>query len=179
LIRSNGVCVYCEKETDGNGVSAKSTNTHVDEKITKKCWSCKTVLPLSYFWKNKSKADGFSNECKTCSKAKVNAWKARTGYKPNSRAITLSAYRLTEERYAELLEAQQGVCALCHKPETVVKHGKVQSLSVDHDHATGDVRGLLCSRCNTAIAVLDNFDEAWHDKAKAYRERKEQALCNS
>lgn len=47
--------------------------------------------------------------------------------------------------YTALLEAQDGHCAIC--PNTP----KTRRLHVDHDHATGSVRGLLCHRCNRAL----------------------------
>ena len=59
-------------------------------------------------------------------------------------------------RYQEMLREQNGVCAICHKPE---KHkdglsGKAKDLAIDHDHTTGAVRALLCSACNTALGLL-------------------------
>lgn len=67
-------------------------------------------------------------------------------------------YKMSLEDYDALLKQQNGVCAICfganHKPEDV--------LAVDHDHNIVDdikVRGLLCTRCNTAIGMLkDNPD---------------------
>lgn len=58
--------------------------------------------------------------------------------------------------YDQMLEAQNGACAICLKPETAMKHGRVLALSVDHDHATGRIRGLLCGHCNTAIGKFDD-----------------------
>lgn len=66
-------------------------------------------------------------------------------------------YGLTQKEYIVLLELQNGVCALCGKPETVKNNqGELRALAIDHDHATGKVRGLLCMRCNTNLAVLEN-----------------------
>lgn len=56
----------------------------------------------------------------------------------------LRKYGITEEQYNALLKKQDGHCALC--PRTVEKSGK--KLSVDHNHKTGEIRGLLCYRCN-------------------------------
>lgn len=53
--------------------------------------------------------------------------------------------------YQKMTVDQKGVCAICEKPETRVSHGTLRVLSVDHNHATGAVRGLLCSSCNLAI----------------------------
>lgn len=56
--------------------------------------------------------------------------------------------------YAAMAAAQDNVCAICEKAETMVLHGKVKALSVDHCHETGALRGLLCSDCNTAIGLF-------------------------
>lgn len=54
------------------------------------------------------------------------------------------------EQYNQLLMIQRGVCAIC----ATTSHGK--RLHVDHDHATGKVRGLLCGPCNTALGGFRN-----------------------
>jgi hypothetical protein len=56
--------------------------------------------------------------------------------------------------FNRLLASQNGVCAICLCPETVRRHGKAIPLHVDHDHATGRVRGLLCMRCNNGVGLL-------------------------
>jgi hypothetical protein len=63
-------------------------------------------------------------------------------------------FGITHAEYAELHHKQGGVCAICKKPETATRHGKVKSLAVDHCHATGRIRGLLCADCNTGIGKL-------------------------
>lgn len=80
-----------------------------------------------------------------------------------------SAAGVDAARYQEMLREQNGVCAICHQPE---KHrdglsGKPKDLAVDHDHATGAVRALLCSACNTALGLF-NDDPELLDKAKSY-----------
>ncbi|QCU78667.1 hypothetical protein E7744_11295 [Citricoccus sp. SGAir0253] len=50
-----------------------------------------------------------------------------------------------------MFELQGGVCAICGKPETVMRFGKLKTLSVDHNHVTGAPRGLLCQGCNQGI----------------------------
>jgi hypothetical protein len=58
--------------------------------------------------------------------------------------------------YCELLLKQQGVCAICLQPERRNGNGgRIKDLAVDHDHATGKVRGLLCCDCNTALGLLN------------------------
>ncbi len=68
-------------------------------------------------------------------------------------------YGLTLQEYGEMLVAQNGVCAICQQKERAVVHGKVKPLSVDHCHATGQNRGLLCSHCNHGIGhFMENRD---------------------
>lgn len=59
--------------------------------------------------------------------------------------------------YNELFAAQNGLCAICERPETDLDNtgtGKVRNLNVDHDHETNAVRGLLCSSCNRGLGLF-------------------------
>lgn len=60
-------------------------------------------------------------------------------------------YKLTLDQYDAILRYQNGVCYACGEAEPV----KGRHLSVDHDHATGLVRGLLCSRCNPILGKIE------------------------
>jgi hypothetical protein len=79
----------------------------------------------------------------------------RTGRGGHDRRKRLRRFGLEPEDYDAMLEAQGGVCAICGQPETVVRYGQVQPLSVDHDHKTGQVRGLLCHRCNIRVGWVE------------------------
>lgn len=64
------------------------------------------------------------------------------------RSETLRKYGITQEEYDALVAAQDGRCAICKKlPDC----GKGKRLHVDHHHASGQVRALLCARCNVMI----------------------------
>jgi hypothetical protein len=66
-------------------------------------------------------------------------------------------YGITIEQYEEMLEAQGGTC-VCGATEPG-GGGRYQNFLVDHDHETGEVRGLLCYTCNTAVGLVqDNPD---------------------
>lgn len=68
-------------------------------------------------------------------------------------------FGISLEQFNEMLEDQNGVCAICKKAETAKdsRTGKTRRLHVDHDHVSGKVRGLLCTRCNFALGyALDD-----------------------
>ena len=63
-----------------------------------------------------------------------------------------NAYDLTTEQYQEMFKKQNGVCAICKKPETRKgRNSAILLLSVDHNHKTKKVRGLLCQECNLLL----------------------------
>ena len=64
-------------------------------------------------------------------------------------------YGISVEEYEAIFAKQNGVCAICEKPENLTKDGKLHALAVDHNHETLQVRGLLCMNCNTR---LDYFE---------------------
>lgn len=68
----------------------------------------------------------------------------------------MKKYGISQDQYEALLFLQGGVCAICKKPEM---NPRFSCLSVDHDHRTNKVRGLLCLSCNMAIGKLgDNVE---------------------
>lgn len=80
--------------------------------------------------------------------------------RPRRKPTRAKALGVTDEEYARMLAAQGGGCAICGaKPKT-------RRLHVDHDHASGKVRGLLCHRCNRALPTWVNA--VWLHKARNY-----------
>lgn len=75
-------------------------------------------------------------------------------------------YGISVERYESMLEAQGGCCAICKKVQTG------RRLFVDHDHATGAVRGILCQKCNSGIGMLGDTSNGVRS-ALAYLEKHE------
>jgi hypothetical protein len=124
-----------------------------------RCSSCKESLPLSAF--TPGVVTRSRGRCQACAKAysKEHYLRNREKYLANMKKYNLmKLYGMTPEDYDSLLESQNGRCAIC-KAESGWVHrqsGGLKKLSVDHDHATGRVRGLLCDRCNTAIGKLNH-----------------------
>lgn len=59
-------------------------------------------------------------------------------------------YGISLEYYNSLREIQKYKCAICRIPEGQFE----EALIVDHDHNTGEVRGLLCKRCNSGLGFM-------------------------
>lgn len=72
-------------------------------------------------------------------------------------------YGLSRDEYNELLTDQNGACAICGRLS------EDRALAVDHDHASGSIRGLLCAPCNTGLGVFRD-DQLLLQRAIAYLE---------
>lgn len=75
-------------------------------------------------------------------------------------------FGINHDQYALMFEQQKGKCAICEEPEIVPN----RSLSVDHCHVSGKIRGLLCSNCNPGIGKFKDSIDLLR-KAVAYLER--------
>lgn len=75
-------------------------------------------------------------------------------------------YGITIEEYNNLLKLQNNVCVICGQPETRLRKGKLTLLSVDHNHETGKIRGLLCYKCNTIIGLASDSPKQLLDTIK-------------
>ncbi len=86
------------------------------------------------------------NNPEKCKKAQID-YRSR-GYKRN--AQLKHNYGITLDLYEEMFSAQWGRCKICNRHQSEFK----KSLYVDHHHASGRIRGLLCQTCNHAIGLL-------------------------
>lgn len=121
---------------------------------SKKCASCHEVKPTTEFPAKKNKGKwGFYSYC-TCCKRK----KAKQYYLDNTKRCKelarnrdLKKYGLTINQQKAMLEKQEGRCAICGKSIYLFGNSKNNTAHVDHDHSSGEVRGLLCQECNTGL----------------------------
>lgn len=96
--------------------------------------------------------------CKSCAN---DAQRRRYADNPQEQAnrrttYRMSKYRISDAEYQRLLDAQNHRCNICGEPEVRKVRGKLVLLSVDHDHETGKVRGLLCSKCNAMLGQAND-----------------------
>ena len=132
----------------------------------KKCTKCGKEKPLSEFYNYKSLNGKYHSSCKECCRESSSNWgrknrKHKTLNERRRRAANpmidkeapLKKLGLTFEDYQRMLKIQNGVCKICGKPEKVKRKGKFKRLAIDHNHKTGHLRGLLCSKCNMLIGL--------------------------
>jgi len=100
--------------------------------VGKICSKCEKWLPLNKFHKRTTTKDGLSCYCKNCGKLHSIERK----------------YKLSPEQYNKLFNQQKGRCLICNEQK---------KLCVDHNHKTNKVRGLLCTRCNTALGKYEDW----------------------
>lgn len=140
---------------------------------TKRCARCEQDRPRDSFNRNRTRKDGLQTYCKPCAAGykKTDAYLAgRRAYKRSSagkaaqrRADLKHRYGITEAEYGRLLAEQNGGCAICSTTECA----SGRRLAVDHCHATGRVRGLLCRDCNTVLGKFRDDAERF-ERAAAY-----------
>jgi hypothetical protein len=123
---------------------------------TKTCTSCGEDKDVGQFYVRKGKP---RPSCKACQKEYEREYRERTGYSRNWEHHLKSKYGITGQDYHDMAAAQNHVCAVCNRPETITYANKTRRLAVDHDHRTGKVRGLLCAKCNVMLGYArENSD---------------------
>lgn len=117
----------------------------------KYCKKCDTYKSLDNFYNSKQTKDGKRSYCKPCGNNESKQWhKANPDYSANE--WLRRTYDINLEQYNQMFVDQNGLCAICGKPESISD----SRLSVDHNKHTGQIRGLLCRTCNVGIGMLDH-----------------------
>ena len=113
----------------------------------KTCSKCKETKPYDCFQKRNTQ-NGYRGVCRDC-RSKAN----RTYYNPEKKRDwhLRTTYGISLNDFNNLVKSQGNKCAnkKCNKPAEVV----------DHNHATGDIRGILCNGCNTAAGLAQDNPE--------------------
>lgn len=122
----------------------------------KQCYTCGELLPVSAFIRDKAKPDGLQYECRECRNARL-----RRYYSPerNRIAYLRQTYGLTPDDYQGLYDAQEGRCGVCGSFMELYSGNISKTAHVDHNHDTGNVRGLLCNGCNRGLGYFKDDTE--------------------
>ena len=120
------------------------------------CKTCGVEKPVSEYHKRWGYKDGIRPHCMECRQAQEresfhrNKYKRPYSYEYDKDKKLKKSYGISYAEYVRMLEAQNGMCAICGTDDT----GKRKAFHVDHCHETGEVRGLLCGNCNSGIGNL-------------------------
>jgi hypothetical protein len=132
--------------------------------LIKACKNCGESKPLAEFPKHKGcTIDGRLNQCSVCK----NKYQSEYGFKNRKRRLVYqrlhsrkwvlrTKYGLSLEGYTELFHKQGGKCAICIQEIELMSH----HTHVDHCHATGKVRGILCRHCNRGLGSFKDDETA-------------------
>lgn len=120
------------------------------------CTGCNEAKPLTDFFRDLRKANAYMSRCKVCKRDIYRKWRKNNpdfdrkrywAIRDSERERHLvKKYGVTFDEYNRMLIEQNGCCAICNRPEPTNR-----MLDVDHNHATGEVRGLLCTSCNRIL----------------------------
>lgn len=125
----------------------RSRNAPRSNRTEKRCPRCKVTKPLEEFGQRRyvSGRMGPHGYCKPC----------------NVEATRLWAYGLSREDFERMVAEQGGCCAICgERPDPEAELPRQRVLHIDHDHATGAVRQLLCWKCNCGLGNFgDDIDK--------------------
>jgi len=126
----------------------------------KVCSSCRSELPLARFNKNRSTKDGLQNQCSDCLKESRRKWREANPDRHRARHVK-NRYGIGQVEYDEMVAEAAGLCPVCHEPPP----SPLKALDLDHDHATGAIRGLLCRGCNLALGGARDNPQILRDLA--------------
>jgi hypothetical protein len=174
--KKDGVSAYCKPcdRDSKNKWNLKKFPHRVEIQATKAlrstqsdlkfCPKCETSKPFTDFRGNSSRKDRIQAYCILCETDYQRQWRSTPKYRLYARAKQRRGF--TQEQADALLQSQGNVCAICG----TATPGHKRTWSMDHDHVTGVVRGMLCHPCNIGLgAFRDNLTSL--SKAIQYLER--------
>lgn len=159
--RRKGTSKYCSPfcRNEQNILDKLSRGAYASVPDSKTCNTCAAVKPAYGFCINSYSPDGLRNRCRDCDKKSHADWRAKNpDYKDIAREKNLQrTFGVSVSDYDAMLTHQRGVCAVCRKPPV---EGK-KRMAIDHDHVTGEIRGLLHNvPCNKITVGLHDVTSA-------------------
>jgi hypothetical protein len=121
--------------------------------MTHECGKCGQSKPVSEFYRSSKYSRGHGKNCKQCVLAGIHAWRAQNpeaARHSKRRRDYRTKYGITIADYEAIYAAQHGCCAICDKALDKNPVGAKHTTHIDHDHTTGEVRGLLCATAQPA-----------------------------
>lgn len=130
----------------------------------KQCQKCGETKNKTEFNRHSNTKDGLRPECRVCYAEHLRQHRLTKSKEYNKRHELKRKHGLTLEQFHEIFANQNGRCAICGTDKYPTNWG---TLGVDHDHATGKIRELLCHHCNAGLGAFRDNPELMM-KAAAY-----------
>lgn len=127
--------------------------------MIKICACCKQSLDSIHFHNKKEAKDGLQSYCKKCKTIRRQIRRSHTpDCKIKNKSYYLkSTYGITQLDFDLLYKNQNSQCKICNDSiSNIIGNTKSRKAHVDHDHLTGKVRGLLCTKCNTLLGMAND-----------------------
>lgn len=165
--RSNDVLESCAGSIDKCTVGGLAVTCPqcVQTSSTRECPNCRKLRP----------DDCFLPGCTRCSVCLAYSRGQHIKHRTErNRKDVARLYGMSVADYDAVLEAYDNRCAICGRTSGQVskRDGRSFALHVDHDHATGKFRGLLCYRCNQILGWIEQSEWVTVLRAKDYVEGK-------
>lgn len=125
----------------------------------KPCRICLQVKALHLFHKQPKCKDGHFNVCKICAHARLISYRKDPEKKKKfceygRNSVLKKRYGLCREEFERMKFNQNNQCLICGNSPNMEGPVNQRTLSVDHCHKTGKIRGLLCQLCNRGIGLF-------------------------
>lgn len=137
-----------------------SNKSNTTSKLSWECKKCKNIYGKSYWKKNKKRLRIERKDFYNKNKEKIQLANKKRNDKYGFAYRLKTRYNMTVKDYDKMLKGQKGGCWICGKLP------KTRRLSIDHSHKTGQIRGLLCHRCNRGLAWFSDNPKLLNRAAK-------------
>jgi Recombination endonuclease VII len=156
----SGWCKECKRECERESRD-RIKNSPKTAIQSKKCRACGIEKAVTCFSRSASRRDGLSSRCNEC-RSTLEAPQRMTATRASIDRRLWLHFKMRIDDFDAIMDAQNGRCAICDR--------EMAKPMIDHNHATGHVRGILCNRCNSWLAPLEN--KQFLARATAYLEAK-------
>lgn len=175
LSRRRSLTVSCEPLNrafllEDNMPRCKQCNKELLNKNSNAIW-CNENCRSKFRWNN---VQGYKDHCLQRSKISYQKNKQRYKEKYQQRQKRLIRYDLSHEDFLKLLASQEYKCSICLREEKSLSI----RLSIDHDHKTNKVRGLLCNRCNSMLGLAQDSEKILYKAIQYLRKHKQKGEQN-
>lgn len=162
------VCCTCKKEKPDSDFHKDAT---LPTGLYRRCKACRVKDGKDYYRRNRESILQATAKYRAAHREKnrenISVWRKNNPDRVKEYAWVRRGVALSVREYDEKLHKQHCRCAICKKHISSLSY----VLVVDHDHVTGQVRGLLCQRCNSTLGMIEakspgldsylNYIEKW------------------